>query len=147
MDLITDRTELDVTNETSKGFYNVEDLIRVESAVLEIIEKLRVTQPSMYNAVKNIVTKTDWQKLKINTDYSIIDSSEMINQAQMERYIGNIKQLQSVFHLSFVFPNAMNGLTYEDANNIERCLTFINQLIEISNQVWAYCNEKYCGEV
>lgn len=84
----------------TKGAYNYSDLNRVERAVAEIsdIENL------------GLVTKTNWAMWDVPT------------KADMNRYLGNIAVLRTLFSSDIELPDTMENLTYETANNIERII-------------------------
>lgn len=84
----------------TKGAYNYSDLNRVERAVSEIsdIEGLGLT------------TKTDWAMWDVPT------------KADMNRYLGNIGVLKTLYRVDIEIPDSMENLTYETANNIERII-------------------------
>lgn len=95
-----------LATEATKGAYNYSDLNRVERAVAELSDILRL----------GLVTKTDWGMWDIPTA------------SEMERYLNNVAVLRervaddtSVPEL----PTSMNNLTYTDANNIELVLNAV----------------------
>lgn len=89
-----------VATKTTKGAYNYSDLNRVERAVSEISDI----------AGLGLVTKTDWTMWDVPTE------------AEMSRYLGNIKTLQTRYNIGVPLPSTMSGLNYETANNIEKII-------------------------
>ena len=86
----------------TKGAYNYSDLNRVERAVAEFSRKHG----------DNLTTKTDWTMWDIP------------KAADMERFLSNIKSIRDTIRSSITLPDTMNGLTYTNANNIEKILTY-----------------------
>lgn len=109
VELITDRTELDVSAGRAKGQYNALDLIRVGEAVL-------YTQSILIGDAGfdvHAAVKLDWQLNEIPT------------QAQMQAYLENIKAIRSIvraYRPTADAPLSMNGLTWRKANDIESIL-------------------------
>lgn len=111
--LIFDRTQSDVTNKTSKGYYNASDLNRVESWCRYLADELNSVG---YNI--NITTKTTWS------------SSDLRSASEMERIRQNIKKLMTGFHsISGIYANNDNW-NYIKANRWEKILYEINNLVE-----------------
>lgn len=146
MTFITDRTQADVdrllvlqtkgwNNMTSsereewygvatRGAYNYTDLNRVESAVAEISDSLGL----------GLVTKTDWGMWDVPTE------------ADMARYLENIATIKAAVSYrnnAPTLPDRMGGLTYETANNIEKTLVMLYQIVDSVPR----CGEIYAGEV
>lgn len=92
-------TEVVATTAT-KGAYNYSDLNRVERAVAEISEL----------AGLNLSTKTDWTMWDVPIE------------AEMTRYLSNVRYIKTVFGIDTSLPETMNNLNYESANNIEKIL-------------------------
>lgn len=111
-------------NDTTKGAYNYSDLNRVERAVSELSD--------IYGL--NLDTKTDWNI------WDVPQKSDML------RYITNIKKIrQACLNPNSVSaaPDSMDGLNYNDANNIEKILLAAS---ENTDRVYR-CGELSCGEV
>ncbi len=114
-------TEVITTNVT-KGAYNYSDLNRVERTVKELSEKLGL----------ELTTKTDWAMWDIPRF------------ADMERYLYNIRVIKNAVSSTTSLPTSMVGLTYNDANNIEKIL------LEASNKIKesaVFSGDIMCGEV
>lgn len=84
----------------TKGAYNYSDLNRVERAVAEISDIANL----------GLVTKTDWTMWDVPTE------------SDMNRYLGNIGVLRTLYSSNISLPNSMANLTYETANNIEKII-------------------------
>lgn len=100
-----------LATEATKGAYNYSDLNRVERAVAEISDRLKL----------GLTTKTNWSMWDIPTA------------SDMERYLNNIAVLrQQVADDENVpkLPTSMNHLTYTDANNIELVLKAVYERLQ-----------------
>lgn len=93
-------TEILATDAT-KGAYNYSDLNRVERAVEEISDRAEL----------NLTTKTNWVMWDLPTE------------ADMSRYLDNIRAIKEHFGINISIPTSMNNLTYKYANNIELILS------------------------
>lgn len=110
-ELITDRTQADVTNRTDKAFIAYNDLNRVEEACKTLAEYFGVS----------IVTKTDWTMADFRTE------------TDMERIRGNIVKLRDAFYVRDSTPPTPGRIRYQsigEANNIETILKDMNILWE-----------------
>lgn len=77
---------------------------------------------------------------------------------QMDEYLANVEAIRSMMSNIPVYPSGwqtppdtpetMQYLTYEQANDIERILTDINDLLEwvSNNLVWVFAGDVYAGE-
>lgn len=131
--LVTDRTAEDVTNGTEKGSYNASDLNRVGSAMVYLRDRLN---ENGYNI--EISPKTDWREIDTPVD------------SDMSLYLGCLGTLRGAFTMPYetpYTPTTMNGLTYTTANNIEKILEIIDQILTISINAFWYSGELYSGEV
>lgn len=141
--------------DAQKGAYNHTDLNRVESAVAELASDLML----------NLETKTNWTKWDIPTQMEM--NRYLGNVRKIRVALGGAVEGTSGVLGDFTLgtdtlggsvaratttegdtilppiPRTMSGLTYEDANNIERCLTVAHELIESAPR----CGEVFCGEV
>ena len=128
--LIYDRTQMDLTNLTSKAYYNYTDLNRIEQWC-EYLSKIL----NNYNYFVNIVTKTNWTMLDLPT------------QSEMERIRGNINTLKEAYFSFTQIPENLEYMTIEKANDIEKILYEINELLENMIRAFYYSNDLFCGEV
>lgn len=110
--------------EVRKGGYNYSDLNRVERAVGEIAHEMGL----------NLTVKTDWKAWDVPT------------QSDMDRFLGNVqlvRQWGTCFSTTPQAPENMSKLTYTLANDIEKILFDIDQIIASI----FHLGELYCGEV
>lgn len=128
--LIYDRTQLDIDNDTEKGQYTYTDLNRVESWCEYIANIL-----NSYNYFVHIDVKTDWKE----SDYHYSEDLERIRQ--------NVYTLKNAYYSFTQIPENLEYMTYEKANDIEKILYEINTLIENMISQFYYAGELYSGEV
>lgn len=153
--LITDRTSADVErvkalaakswakmtdaeksewNAGMKGAYNATDLNRVGAAVAYVAGRLR----SLGFSAVTVSDKQNWAMTDIPTA------------EEMTTYLGNVSALRAILPVSDSTPDVpedMDGLTYTEANNIERILIDLDLLIRNIIAAWYFCGELYTGEV
>lgn len=131
--LITDRTEADVLLGTEKGYYTCADLNRVEAAVAQIGSLL----PQLGAAERFV------------TNYWGIPGSFPAgwpSEGQMERYLGNVRRIRSMFRIGVEVPESMDCLTIEGANAIEQVLEIAAERAGgILNSIH-YSGEIFAGE-
>lgn len=133
LQLITDRTEEDVTQETEKGYYWITDLNRVGNAV-KYIANLFAQQ----GTTVDVVGKTDWQDNQIPTPQ------------QLERYLQDVRNLREATDIKQLLPeipSSIDDLGVDGANNIERLLELLEFYIFELLKSFFYSNEISCGEV
>lgn len=124
--------EQQLYNAGLRGAYNATDLNRVEIAVKVISDLL-----NLYGYSHAIVTKTDWTK------------SDIMQYGDTVRYLGNVDTVRSVFCTypdTPDLPDSMSKLGYIKANNIEKILYDIYELIGKMEQSFYYSGEFYAGE-
>jgi hypothetical protein len=138
--LIFDRTPADVeyarnnpsAEEWLKGCYNYIDLNRVEEWCKYLSNLL-----NSYGYGNLINGKTDWGINDIQTV------------EQMARYLNNVKILMETFILKKdtpKLPDTINKLTYSQANDIEKILYDINELIDKMEAIFRYSGTFYSSE-
>lgn len=117
-----------------KGRYSHTDMNRVENAVKAVsshfVENGYLTTP--------LSVKTDWNSLSIPT------------RADMERYLGNVATLRGlvpVYPTTPAAPTVNQRFNYERANDIEKILLDLNDIIIKIPQSWNRAGELYSGEV
>ena len=110
--LIFDRTQADVTNKTEKGYYNISDLNRVEEWCDYLATQLNAVG---YNI--NITTKTNWVQTDLRTA------------SEMERIRTNIRKIMQGFHYLTNIEQNANNWDYIKANNWEKILFEIYNLM------------------
>lgn len=131
--LITDRTLADVSNRTSKGSYNASDLNRVGKAMIYVADRLR---GAGYDVSVN--PRVNW------TD------AEWVSPAHAAQLLADLAALREQFAQASGTPDVpadMEGLTYEDANDIEKMLQAVDGLLTNIMVAWFYSGEVYSGEV
>lgn len=131
--LITDRTEDDVAKETSKGFYNAEDLNRVGAAMEYLQGRFQ-----SYGFDIHITPRTNWRMEDIPL------------YADMKEYLSEVETLRRQISLYKTTPNTppdMEFLTWEEANDIEKILQDIEMLLTFMVQAWFYSGDLYSGEI
>ena len=131
--LITDRTAEDVANKTAKGFYNASDLNRVGAAVQYVAERFAAQGYAV-----TVSPKTDWL------------ASDIPTASELETYrqnIATLRALLAVMPTTPKTPDSMAGLTYTEANSIERILLDLDTLLTNAALAWYQSGELYAGEV
>ena len=122
------------TPSASKGMYTHKDLNRVENAVNELMGLLR----EYGYLCCELQVKTDWS---YDDDFWSDDA---------KRYLSNIKTLRDCIRVKDdtpIAPNITDKFTYETANNIEKILADISDLLDSIPQSWSYAGEIVTGEV
>ena len=154
LNLITDRTEEDrlywkklrdkgwaaMTDEERetwhspmKGSYNYTDMNRVESAVQYIARKMS----DMGYRVAPVV-KTVWSV------------SDKPTRADMDRYFANVAKLRSMITVYTTTPKPTTTnkkFDYRAANDLEKILADLNELLMNIGLSWFYSGEIFAGEV
>lgn len=116
-----------------KGAYNAADLNRVGAALNYVRDRLR----SAGYAV-SWTAKTDWTQQAEPT------------RSQMEKYLGCVADIRAKLAVTPDTPQPpgdMSGLTYQQANDIEKILVTVDDLITKMAQAWFLSGEIYSGEV
>lgn len=160
--LITNRTQSDVTRWRTlhdrgwagmtddekaewtsgmRGAYNAADLNRVGEAIEYIADLF-----GGFGFPIEIEPKTDW------------DIDDIPISQDLETYLSNVVAIRAMMSNIPVYPSGwqsppdtpetMQHLTYEQANDIERILTDINDLLVwvSNNLVWVFARDVYAGE-
>ena len=151
LQLITERTQADVEYAKSlhekglsrmtaeelvewanglKGWYDYRDLNRVGEAMIYIRDRLKAV-----GEVVDIEPRTDWSLSDLPTYGAITE------------YLNNIEKLRSVMPVPIETPVSGLLLSYEEANDIERILEYLEILIDKIEQTYLYSGEIYAGEV
>lgn len=128
--LIFDRTQLDITNLTSKAYYNHTDLNRIE----EWCECLA-------GVLNNYCYFVD---IKIKKDWSMLDFP---TQSEMERIRKNVNTLKQAYFSFTQVPGNLENMTWQKANDIEKILYEIDMLLKNMISQFNYCGDVYSGEV
>ena len=156
MQLVTDRSREDVTyvqtlvakicNGTAteaelaqwngaalKGSYNATDFNRVGAAMQAVANRF-----NSFGYVVSVSPKVNWTE------------TDVPNTAEIALYLSDLATLRGVLVVmrsTPVVPADMEGLTYEEANNIEKILEDINLLLTSCAQAWYYSEDVFSGEV
>ena len=80
-------------------------------------------------------------------DWTVDDAPTI---SQMRQYIADVEALRSaiaVLQTTPEVPTDMEGLTYTEANDIEKILTDIDRLITNMTDAWFHSGDIYSGEV
>lgn len=130
--LIFDRVLSDVLNHAKKGYYNAEDLNRIEGITGTIAGKL--TQLGLTVQLSN---KSDWAM------------SDFPTPEQCNRILSNIRLLLNTIPVGSEtpeLPESMEKIDYLKANDIEKILYDIDRLTDYVMANWRYSNDVYAGE-
>lgn len=154
LNLITDRTQADVDrvrqlaqkgfgNMTAdektewlsglKGAYNASDLNRVGAAVAYVAWRL-----TGYGYAVSVDPRQDWQVTDIPT------------QESMTAYLADVAALRAALTVAADTPEVpedMERLTWKEANDIEKILVDVDELLTRMAAAWFYSGELYAGEV
>ena len=117
----------------SKGAYNYTDLNRVGAAMVYLRDRLNDNGYGL-----DISPKTDWREVDAPTESGM---------ALYLACLGTLRGALSIPYGTPETPTTMKGLTYTTANNIEKILETVDQMLTLAiNAVW-YSGEIYSGEV
>lgn len=133
LQLVTDRTQSDVANGTEKGYYNVEDLNRVGAAMVYLRDRFN---DNGYDV--DITPNVSWKEVDIPTP------------DDMTLYLGCVGVLRGVLPLpdgTPKTPESMENLTYVTANDIEKILESVDDVLTKSITFVWYSGDLYSGEV
>lgn len=131
-ELIYDRTLTDVLEQTNKGYHNYTDLNRIEEWCEYIANLL-----TSYGYAVRITVKKDWTILDDRTEL------------HTTRILNNVKAIRDVFtsmSTTPATPTSINPIDYIKANDIEKILADINQLIINMEASWKYSGDIISGE-
>lgn len=130
MEFITDRTESDALLGNEKGVYSYTDLNRVESAVKQISDEMKLGLITKINwAMPGAFTVRDWP-----------------TESQMKRYLGNVAAVREHCAVTLPIPSSMDRITWQGANDIERVLSLCLKRVEGIKQNYRYSGDFYAGE-
>ncbi len=127
--LIFDRTQLDIDNDTEKGQYTYTDLNRVEEWCRYLADIL-----NGYNYYVSIETKTDW----LESDYHYSQDLERIRK--------NVNRLKEAYFSFTQIPKNLEYMTIEQANDIEKILYEIDYILAGMENNFVYCGVAGCGQ-
>ena len=107
-----------------KGAYNITDLNRVGEVINYLSDVL-----NSYGYSNNAHARTDWE------------ITEKPNPEQMAQYLENLNKIRYAYFINVTTPELppdMNKLTFEEANNIEKMLQDITDLLAYATQMFVY---------
>lgn len=116
-----------------KGAYNASDLNRVGAAVAYVAGRL-----NGYGYYVSVSPKQDWTANDIPTA------------GQMATYIQDVAALRgaiAVMASTPPTPDSANNLTWKEANDIEKILVDVDELLTRMAAAWFYSGDLYAGEV
>lgn len=116
-----------------KGSYGESDLNRVGTAVAVLTERLR--DAGIY---RDTVAKSDWQE------------TDTFRENDLSYYLEDIHQIRNALEVLPSTPKVpadLQGLTWQEANDIEQILEDVDMLITNMEQAWFYAGDLYAGEV
>lgn len=115
-----------------KGSYNRTDLNRVGTALITIRDRLR--------------THCIDVPAEVREDY---EADEVLDKAAMDAYMESANAVYaSVPHSSPKPPDGINDLDYEGANNIEKVIIAVDDVLEIREVGWIYADEElFAGDL
>ena len=122
-----------VTDRGAGTYYNASDLNRVGAAVQYVAERF-----AAQGYMVTVSPKTDWL------------ASDIPTVSELETYRQNIAALRALLAVMPTTPEApdsMAGLTYTEANDIERILLDLDTLLTNAALAWYQSGEIYAGEV
>lgn len=123
LNLIYNRTTADVENKTKRGYYNAEDLNRVNTAMDYIVSEFEKLGNSVVGYVKGPVWKP----------------SDIPNKTQMSQYLKNVQAIRSslsVLKSTPETPESMEKLSYLKANDIEKIIFDVESIIKSASLVF-----------
>lgn len=116
-----------------KGAYNASDLNRVGAAVAYVAGRL-----NGYGYAVTVNPKQDWTVSDIPTA------------GQMAAYLQDVAALRgaiAVMASTPPTPDSANGLTWQEANDIEKILVDVDELLTRMAAAWFYSGDLYAAEV
>lgn len=116
-----------------KGAYNASDLNRVGAAVAYVAGRL-----NGYGYTVTVNPKQDWT------------GSDIPTAGQMAAYLRDVATLRgsiAVMASTPPTPDSASGLTWREANDIERILLDVDELLTLMAAAWFYSGDLYAGEV
>ena len=131
--LITDRTAEDVRLGNEKGVYGAADLNRVGEAVLHVADRLKAAGNEI-----GVSPKIDWIRWDIPTSVQMLHYLEQLRK---------VRDVLAVYRTTPTVPNDMAGLTRTGANDIEKILLDVDELITNMTAAYCYSGDLYGGEM
>ena len=122
-----------ITNRTRAGYYDITDLNRVGKAMRYVAARLRACG---WDVV--VTPRTDWVW------------TERATPAAAKRYLNNLRKIRKALALFANTPDVPDGkrpFTAEEANDIEKILIDVEDMVQRTMQCWYFCGDLYAGEV
>lgn len=122
-----------ITNRTTTGHYEISDLNRVGNAMYYIAERLRACGWDI-----TVSPRTNW----ILTD--------RCTPAAAKRYLTNLRKIRTALALFSTTPNVPSGaapFNAQEANDIEKILIDVEDMVERTMTAYFYSGDLYAGEV
>lgn len=122
-----------VTDRTAGAYYNASDLNRVGEAMQYVAGLL-----NGYGYAVSVTGRTDWA------------AGDIPSKADMDAYLADLTALRgtvAVMSTTPDVPGSMSLLTWQKANDIEKILQDVDELITKMAAAWFHCGEIYAGEV
>lgn len=122
-----------ITDRTRTGYYDITDLNRVGQAMRYVAARLRACG---WDVV--VTPRTDW----VWTDRA--------TPAAAKRYLNNLRKIRKALVLFVNTPDVPDGkrpFTAEEANDIEKILIDVEDMVQRTMQCWYFCGDLYAGEV
>ena len=115
-----------------KGAYKASDLNRVGLALITVRDRLRTHGIDV--------------PAEVRTDY---EANEVITSAAMTDYIKSVNAVYAAVQTNAPEPpKSMENLTWEGANNIERAIIAVDDVLESREIGWIYADaELYAGDM
>lgn len=114
------------------GYYNLEDLNRVGTAVAYVRDRLTAAGYGV-----SAKPKTDWQPGDVPT---------VTQMAQYTADVAAIRAALAVYPSTPTAPPNMDGLTADEANDIEQILTDVDDLITKMMAAYRHSGMMYAGQ-
>lgn len=122
-----------ITNRTTTGHYEISDLNRVGNAMYYIAARLRACGWDI-----TVSPRTDW----VLTD--------RVTPSAAKRYLNNLRKIRTALTLFSTTPDAPSGaapFNAQEANNIEKILIDVEDMVERTMSAYFYSGDLYAGEV
>ena len=101
-----------------------------------------------YGYAVTVNPKQDWQAADITTQESM--TADTPTQESMTAYLADVAGLRgaiAVMASTPPTPESASGLTWQEANDIEKILLDVDELLTRMAAAWFYSGELYAGEV
>lgn len=128
MDQWTTEEKDKFTRSVMKGNYGYTDLNRVQEAVADLSQVLE-----------------GYGYMVGTTPQSGYSESGKQSELPMEMYLENVRKVRDTLGITLPVPDAMDGLGYEGANNIENALLLTHQRIGVMEETFVACGPATCG--